>query len=77
MKHTQPRLQSRPLIILLFIAALFLLNWPLLSIAADHSDIATIAYLFLIWIVIIFCLFSYCRKERDRSTPNNRKEDPA
>lgn len=48
---------------LLCVAACLLLNWPILSIVGDSDKTAAVAYLFFVWLCIIFCLALYCRKE--------------
>lgn len=52
-----------PVALLVFIACFLLFNWPLLSIPAEKGGLPTIVYLFLSWLLLIFCLFRYCRNE--------------
>jgi uncharacterized membrane protein YhaH (DUF805 family) len=66
--------ESTPVALLVFIACFLIFNWPLLSIPANIGGLAALVYLFLAWIVIIFCLFRYCRKERGSGQDNEREE---
>ena len=60
---------------LLCVAACLLLNWPILSIFGDSDKTAAVAYLFFVWLCIIFCLTLYCRKEATKSPQEPGSED--
>jgi len=48
---------------ILFVAALLLCNWPLLSIAVESGGARILLYLFFIWFLIILCLGLYSRDQ--------------
>ena len=60
---------------LLCVAACLLLNWPILSIFGDSDKTAAVAYLFFVWLCIIFCLAIYCRKESTKKPQEPGCED--
>jgi hypothetical protein len=62
--------------LLLCIAGLLLLNWPLLSIFGETGGFPTIAYLFFIWLCLICCLSWYCSIEA-ANTPKDPPEENA
>lgn len=51
--------------VLLFTVALLLFNWPLLSVPAEKGGLQMLLYLFLLWILIIFCIVLYSCNEGD------------
>lgn len=63
MERSKQSRQGIPLPFLLGVTACLLLNWPVLSIFGNAGGFLTIAYLFFIWLCIIFTLSWYCCKE--------------
>lgn len=63
MKRSKGTREGTAIAPLLCIAACLLLNWPILSIVGDGDKTAAVAYLFFVWLCIIFSLAIYCRKE--------------
>jgi hypothetical protein len=55
--------------IFLFVLGAALLNWPLLSLAAEKSGIlgfpTILIYIFVVWLFIIFFLFLFDRRGSD------------
>lgn len=61
--------------LVLFVAALLLCSWPLLSIAVEGGGARTLLYLFSIWILIILCLGLYSRDQGKASTTTPGQEE--
>jgi hypothetical protein len=76
MDGSQRKKENKSVSLLLCIAGLLLLNWPLLSIFGDGGGFPTIAYLFFIWLCLIGCLSWYCAKEAAK-TPKDIPEENA
>ena len=47
---------------LICIAGLLLFNWPLLSIAAERSELQPLIYLYTTWLAFVAGLWWYCRR---------------
>jgi hypothetical protein len=63
MKEYQRLEQGRTFAYLLCVIACLFVNWPILGIFVDRGGLVLIASLFVIWLLIISCLFFYCRYE--------------
>lgn len=61
--------------VLLFMVALLLFNWPLLSVPAGKGSFQILLYLFLFWIVIILCIGLYSRNEAASLSETRRGGD--
>ncbi|MBU1249384.1 MAG: hypothetical protein KKB70_11840 [Proteobacteria bacterium] len=53
-------------------SGLLLFNWPLLDIPSHRAGLSTFLFLFVVWLVLIFLLYAYARKE----SQNNTTDDP-
>lgn len=58
----------------LFVVGFFLFSWPFISLAAERGGIVLISYLFLVWLLVILGIWSYCRNEGDNRSENQSEE---
>ena len=75
MERSKGMRESSAIALLLGVAACLLLNWPILSIVGNGDRTAAVAYLFFVWLCIIFCLAIYCRKESTKTPQELGTED--
>jgi hypothetical protein len=59
----------------LFVVGIFLFSWPLISVATETGGVVLLSYLFLVWLLVILGIWSYCRNEADSRSDNKSEED--
>lgn len=61
--------------VLLFFLSIVLLSWPFLSAILDKDSEDIFGYFFLIWAVIILCLFLMRKSKESATTPEQENGD--
>lgn len=67
--------KGKSVALFLLVSCFFLFNWPLISIPAERGGVHLISYIFLLWFLVIFGFWFYCRNAADDPVDSQREDD--